>query len=77
MSLPDRLARTLANNRTAAKRARLTVSKLPEGLPSPLEMVKAIDAVLDHGNFYTQAAQDAVAGLIVARDRFAAAIGKT
>jgi len=74
MTFPDYLARTLANNRALAERARLTVSKLPEGLPSPLEMVKTIDAVLEHGQFYTQAAQDSVAGLAIARDRFAAAI---
>ncbi len=73
MSIPGFLVRTAENNRAQFERARLKVSNIPEGLPSPTEMIRIIDDVLQHCQCYTQAAQDAIVGLTIAREQFAAA----
>ena len=74
MSIPGYRIRTADNNRAQFERARLKVSQIPEGLPTPAEMVRIIDDVLQHCQCYTQAAQDAMTSLTIAREQFAAAI---
>ncbi len=73
MSIPGYRTRTAENSHAQLERARLKVSKIPNGLPSPAEMVQIIDDVLKHCQAYTQAAQDAISGLTIAREQFAAA----
>lgn len=76
MNMPDRLSRTLAENRAQRERASLVgKAPVPPGLPPAHEVVAAIDGVLGTGNFYTMAAQDAVARLVIVREQFAAVMG--
>lgn len=78
MNMPDHLSRTLANNRATAERAsRVGKAPVPAGLPPAHEVVAAIDGVLGTGQFYTMAAQDALARLVIVRDQFEAEMKKT
>ncbi|MDF3837109.1 hypothetical protein P3W85_29760 [Cupriavidus basilensis] len=72
MSLPDFRARTMAENLALMERSRLAPTK-PPAYATPQDMARVIDAAIKHGNFYTQAAQDAYAGLVILRDQLAAA----
>ncbi|KWR88807.1 hypothetical protein RM96_18005 [Cupriavidus sp. IDO] len=75
--MDDFRARTLANNQAfAAGASRVGKAPIPAGLPSPMEVVAAIDGVLETGNFYSLAAQDALARLVIVREQFAAALSQ-
>ena len=75
MNMPDHLSRTFASNQASAERAsRVGKAPVPAGLPPAHEVVAAIDGVLGTGQFYTMAAQDALARLVIVRDQFAAAM---
>ncbi|MNT69609.1 hypothetical protein D3C72_2079370 [compost metagenome] len=78
MSIPGYRAQTAANNKGFADRAsRVGKAPVPPGLPSAQEVVTAIDGVLQCENFYSAAAQDALARLVIVREQFAAAIKPT
>lgn len=71
MNMPDHLSRTFVNNKAAADTAsRVGKAPVPAGLPPAHEVVAAIDGVLGTGQFYTMAAQDAVARLVIVREQF-------
>lgn len=72
MSLPDFRARTMAANLALMERSRLAPAN-PPAYATPQDMARAIDAAIQHANFYTLAAQDALAGLTILRDQLAAA----
>jgi acyl-CoA synthetase (NDP forming) len=74
MSLPNFRARTMAENQALMERSRLAPVK-PPAYATPQDMARAIDAAIEHGRFYTQAAQDALAGLTILRDQLAAQSG--
>ncbi|PZX32025.1 hypothetical protein C7416_102185 [Cupriavidus phytorum] len=72
MSIPGFLIRTAENSKALAERASLIgKAPIPPGLPSAQEVVVAIDRVLQCDNFYSSAAQDALAGLALVREQFA------
>ncbi|PVY81089.1 hypothetical protein C7414_102418 [Cupriavidus alkaliphilus] len=72
MSIPGFLVRTAENNKAMAERASLVgKAPIPPGLPSAQEIVAAIDGVLQCDNFYSMAAQDALARLAIVREQFA------
>ncbi|WP_349609077.1 hypothetical protein [Cupriavidus sp. DF5525] len=75
MSMPGYRAQTAADNKAFAERAsRVGKAPVPPGLPSAQEVVTAIDGVLQCENFYSPAAQDALARLVIVREQFAASI---
>ncbi|WP_454710987.1 hypothetical protein [Cupriavidus nantongensis] len=77
MSIPGFLVRTAENSKALAERASLVgKAPVPPGLPPAQEIVGAIDAILQCDNFYSSAAQDALARLAIVREQFAATIPK-
>lgn len=73
MSIPGFLVRTAENSKALAERASLVgKAPIPPGLPSAQEIVAAIDGVLNSDNYYSSAAQDALARLAIVREQFAA-----
>ncbi len=64
-------ARAAAKNAVFAERSRLAPAT-PPAYAAPQDMASAIDAAIEHGKFYTQAAQVALAGLTILRDQLAA-----
>lgn len=77
MSIPGFLVRTAENSKALAERASLVgKAPVPPGLPSAQEIVAAIDGVLQCDNFYSAAAQDALARLAIVREQFAASLPK-
>ena len=77
MSIPGFLVRTAENNKALAERASLIgKAPVPPGLPSAQEVVAAIDGVLQCDNFYSRAAQDALARLVIVRDQFVASLSQ-
>ena len=71
MTIPNFRARTAAENAAFAERSRLE-SAVEHRCPfTALDMIQALDAAIEHGKFYTQAAQDAHASLILMRDQLA------
>lgn len=77
MSIPGFLVRTAANSKALADSAsRIGKAAVPAGLPTAQEVVAAIDGVLQCENFYSAAAQDALARLVIVREQFAAAMAK-
>ena len=77
MSIPGFLVRTAANSKSLADSAsRVGKAAVPPGLPSAQEVVAAIDGVLQCENFYSAAAQDALARLVIVREQFAASLSK-
>lgn len=77
MSIPGFLVRTAENNKALAERASLIgKAPIPAGLPPAQEVVAAIDGVLQCDNFYSSAAQDALARLAIVREQFAATLPK-
>ena len=75
MSIPGFRARTAANSKALADSAsRVGKAAVPPGLPSAQEVITAIDGVLNCENFYSSAAQDALARLVIVREQFAASI---
>ncbi|WP_316150483.1 hypothetical protein [Cupriavidus sp. BIC8F] len=78
MSIPGYRVRTAENNKAFAESAsRVGKAPIPPGLPSAHQVVAAIDGVLNCENFYSAAAQDALARLVIVREQFAAAIKPT
>lgn len=77
MSIPGFRLRTAENNKGFSDRAsRVGKASIPPGLPSAQEVVTAIDGVLQCENFYSAAAQDALARLVIVREQFAATLPK-
>lgn len=77
MSIPGFLLRTAENSKALADSAsRVGKAAVPSGLPTSQEVVTAIDGVLNCDNFYSSAAQDALARLVIVREQFAAAMTK-
>ncbi|RWA55308.1 hypothetical protein AU476_07310 [Cupriavidus sp. UYMSc13B] len=77
MSIPGFLVRTAENSKALAEKAsRVGKAPIPPGLPSFHEVVAAIDGVLQCENFYSAAAQDALARLVIVREQFAASIAQ-
>ncbi|WP_042886382.1 hypothetical protein [Cupriavidus necator] len=75
MSIPGFRVRTAENNKAFAERvSRVGKAAIPPGLPSAQEVVTAIDGVLQCENFYSAAAQDALARLVIVREQFAASM---
>ncbi|AQV94790.1 hypothetical protein BJN34_12955 [Cupriavidus necator] len=78
MSIPGYRVRTAQNNRALAESAsRVGKAPIPPGLPSAQQVVAAIDGVMNCENFYSAAAQDALARLLIVREQFAASIKPT
>lgn len=75
MTIPDFRARTAAENAAFAERSRLEPAAQSRRPYTALDMIQALDAAIEHGKFYTQAAQDALASLILVRDQLAAESG--
>lgn len=69
MNLPDFRARTAAENAAFAERSRIAPAQQHRRPYTKHEMVQAIEAAIEHGKFYTQAAQDALIGLTLLRDQ--------
>ncbi|AGW94634.1 hypothetical protein N234_31790 [Ralstonia pickettii DTP0602] len=77
MSIPGFRILTAANNKAFAEQSsRVGKAAIPPGLPSAQEIVTAIDGVLRCENFYSAAAQDALARLVIVREQFAATLPK-
>lgn len=77
MSIPGYRVRTAANSKALSDRvSRIGKAAIPPGLPSAQEVVTAIDGVLNCDNFYSAAAQDALARLAIVREQFAASISQ-
>jgi len=75
MSIPGYRVRTAENNKAFAdKGSRIGKAAIPPGLPSAQDVVAAIDGVMNCDNFYSAAAQDALARLQIVREQFAAAL---
>lgn len=78
MNFPGYRMRTAENSKALAESASLVgKAPIPPGLPSAQEIVAAIDGVVQCENFYSMAAQDALAGLVIVRERFAASLTQT
>lgn len=77
MSIPGFLVRTAENSKALSEKANLLgKAPVPPGLPSAQEIVAAIDGVLQCENFYSSAAQDALARLAIVREQFAASLSQ-